>query len=81
MILKTDRISLTSAELNALRTSLRHGETPLEFITSAINSEIARREGRPRRGMKAVQIMKAPRGEARHELREVEIIVSHQPAE
>lgn len=68
------KMSLTSAELSALKSVLRHGEAPLEFIATAINSEIARREGQPRRGLKAARILVTPQHGTREELRDIEII-------
>lgn len=70
------KMSLTSAELSALKSVLRHGEAPLEFIATAINSEIARREGRPRRGLKAARILVTPQHETLEELSEIEIIAN-----
>jgi hypothetical protein len=71
---------LTAAELKALRSALRHGETPLEFIASAINFEIARREGMPRRGSKAVQVLRLSQEQNSGDLREVEITLRCQRA-
>ena len=70
------KISLTPAELAALKSVLRHGEEPLEFVTTAINLEIARRESRPRRGLRATKILVTPQHEVPEELNEIEIIVS-----
>lgn len=70
------KIYLTSAELKALQAALRYGEAPLEFIVTAINSEISRREGRPRRGLRAARILVKSQHELSKKLEEIEITVS-----
>ena len=70
------KISLTKSEITALKSVLRLGEAPLEFIATAINLEIARREGRPRHGLRATQILVTPQHESLKGLEEIEIIAS-----
>lgn len=79
--LTLEKIRLTPAESNALKSALRFGETPLEFITAAINSELARRESLPRRGTKAVQVLRQTQSDEPGLLQDIEITVRLQPTE
>lgn len=67
-------LELTVAEYVAICSVLRFQEHPLDFIVTAINPEINRREDLPRRGVKATQIMATPQHKELVESWEVKII-------